>query len=187
MSKTPILNALTRLEHEKIVVSQHNRGYYMKIWDAKDLFQMFELKTKIYDIVVDYALRNCTNINLLKVKKAMDEYTNYECEIYDANKFKLDLAFHLTFVQMAGNDYLTAILEQQYSIMAYAMDLSLFSPFIQQFEQEHMDIYNALGRCSAREVKRLLRYHNGIGQRVLGSTEKRAHRLLRDGALVPVS
>ncbi len=167
MSKTPILNALTRLKHDGIVVAVHNRGFYMKSWDAKDISQMFEVKTKVYDIAVDYVIRNSTAVQLERLKKAMNAYSRYKCNIYDIKKFKLDLDFHITLVKMGTNDYLTTLLEQQYGIQAYAMDLSLLTPYMTQFERDHIRIFHAIERGNAAEAKRLLRNHNKIGQKVV--------------------
>jgi len=166
MSKTPIINALVRLEHENLVVSHHNRGYYVKEWSSRDIQQMFELKEKLHEIVVQYAIESATTAKLAGLKRALDEYLAYRSDIYDLRKFRLDMAFHIQLAKMVGNDYLTSVLSQQYGIMCYSVDLAVLTPLIRKFEQDHELLYKAIQQKNPREAKRILRSHDRAGARL---------------------
>ena len=43
MSKTPIINALVRMEQEGLVVSHRNRGFYVRELKAREIVQMYDL------------------------------------------------------------------------------------------------------------------------------------------------
>ena len=55
MSKTPIINGLIKLEQEGLVVSQKNRGFYIKDVSLEDVEWVYDLKQKLEEISVDYA------------------------------------------------------------------------------------------------------------------------------------
>lgn len=165
MSKTPIINALVRLERENIVVSHHNFGYYVKEWHPKEIEQMFELKEKIHQILVTYSVENCTERSLASLKETLDEYLQYHCSIYDIKKFRLDMNFHIQLSKCVGNDYLTSILSQQYSIMAYTFDLSGLTPLMPRFETDHRQIYEAIAEKDAARAKKILRDHDRVGSK----------------------
>ena len=172
MSKTPILSALVRLEQENLVVSRHNRGYYVKEWNSSDIGQIFELRAKLHEILVHHAIKNATKENLAVLKRALDEYLAYQSGVYDLKKFRLDIRFHIQIAKMVGNDYLTSVLDQQYSIMCCAVDVSIMTPLMKQFEQDHRLLYRAIERRDAREAKRILRSHDHAVARVFTKTNR---------------
>ena len=47
MSKTPIINALVRLEHEGLVISKKNRGFFVRELSATEVHQMYDLREKM--------------------------------------------------------------------------------------------------------------------------------------------
>jgi DNA-binding GntR family transcriptional regulator len=163
VSKTPIINALARLERENMVVSRHNFGYYVKQWSPKEIEQMFELKEKTHQILVNYAIENHTPEAIASLKQALDDYLNYRCEVYNVEKFRLDMNFHITFSSIVGNDYLTSVLSQQYSIMSYVVDLAGLTPLMPQFEEDHKSIYYAIVERDVVMAKKILRLHDRRG------------------------
>jgi DNA-binding GntR family transcriptional regulator len=168
VSKTPIVNALGRLENEHIVVSFHNRGYYMREWTKEHIRQMFDLKEKVHQIVVDYAVKNRNPENFAKLNRAVTEYLKYRTKTYDLKKYKLDWQFHVALSEMSGNEYLVSIIDQQYFIMSYTIDLSALTPLLKRFEKEHFAIYKAISKGNIREAKAILREHDEAGKRLLG-------------------
>jgi DNA-binding GntR family transcriptional regulator len=173
MSKTPIMNALVRLEQENMLVSHHNRGYYVKQWSSKDIRQMFELKEKLHGILVKYAVESATAEKLADFKRALGEYLAYKSTIYDLRKFRLDMRFHIQLAKMAGNDYLTSVLSQQYSIMCCAVDLAVLTPLIEKFEQDHTLLYQAIEQKNSKEAKRVLSAHDRAGAKMVVEAMKK--------------
>lgn len=168
VSKTPIINALARLAREHIVVSFHNRGYYVREWTKQHIRQMFDLKQKVHQIVVDCAVKNCNPENLSVLRDALDAYLEYRTATYDSKKYRLDWQFHVALSEMSGNDYLVSIIDQQYFIMSYTVDLSSLTPYIRQFENDHSAIYRAISKRNIRDAKAVLRAHDATGKRCLG-------------------
>jgi DNA-binding FadR family transcriptional regulator len=97
----------------------------------------------------------------------------YESSIYDLNKFRLDMRFHIQLAKMVGNDYLTSVLSQQYSIMCYAVDLAVLTPLIGKFEQDHALLYQAIKQKNSKEAKRILSAHDRAGAKMVVEAMKK--------------
>jgi DNA-binding GntR family transcriptional regulator len=149
-----------------MVVSRHNFGYYVKQWSPKEIEQMFELKEKTHQILVNYAIER-TNPEALSIwKHALDDYLNYRCEFYNVEKFRLDMNFHVTFSRIVGNDYLTSVLSQQYSIMSYIVDLTGLTQLMPEFEEDHKSIYKAILDRDVVKARKMLRIHDRRGTKL---------------------
>ena len=44
VSRTPLVNALKKLEHEKLVASIPRKGFFVRLFSKQELVQIFELR-----------------------------------------------------------------------------------------------------------------------------------------------
>jgi DNA-binding GntR family transcriptional regulator len=159
MSKTPIINALVRLEHEGLVVSHRNRGFYVRDLKAKEIVQMYDLRVRLEEIAIDYGIDNGQEKDLIHLKKALDDYLAYPSDFYDAQRFKLDTVFHLGIAQMGENSFLISMLGQFYQSVWIGLNIVLLSPLIPSFRQDHEMLYQAIERRDRIEAKRIMKLH----------------------------
>jgi DNA-binding GntR family transcriptional regulator len=159
MSKTPIINALVRLEQEGLVVSHRNRGFYVRELKAKEIVQMYDLRARLEEIAIDYGIDNGHEKDLVHLRKSLNDYLAYPAEVYDARRFKLDIAFHLGIARMGRNPFLISMLSQFYQSAWIGFNIALLSPFIPRFRQEHEMLYRAMERKDRKEAKRIMRLH----------------------------
>lgn len=106
MSRTPIINALNRLEQLGLVVSESRRGFTVKPMDTGEAWETFDFREAIEVYAVEQAIlkANAREIRLLEEK--MLAYENYRPNYYDRKKIFLDAAFHLQIAQMTQNSVL---------------------------------------------------------------------------------
>ena len=159
MSKTPIINALVRLEQEGLVISHRNRGFYVREHKAKEIVQMYDLRMRLEEIAIDYAIDNGHEKDLLHLKKTLNDYLAYPFELYDAQRFKLDTAFHCAIAQMGENPFLISMLGQFYQSVWIGLNIVLLSPLIPSFRQDHEMLYQAIERKDRIEAKRIMKLH----------------------------
>jgi DNA-binding GntR family transcriptional regulator len=159
MSKTPIINALVRLEQEGLVISHRNRGFYVREHKVKEIVQMYDLRVRLEEIAIDYAIDNGHEKDLLHLKKTLNDYLAYPFELYDAQRFKLDTAFHCAIAQMGENPFLISMLSQFYQCVWTGLNIVLLSPFIPSFKQDHEMLYQAIERKDRIEAKRIMKLH----------------------------
>jgi DNA-binding GntR family transcriptional regulator len=159
MSKTPIISALVRLEREGLVVSEQNRGYFVRQLTTEDIRQMYDLRQRLEEIALDYALNQGTPGNLDCLKSALDAYASYNAQIYDAKRFKLDAEFHTAIARLGGNSFLVNLLEQFYLTAWVSVNVVVFTPFIERFKADHRALYQAIKQGDRKAAKAIMRRH----------------------------
>jgi len=166
MSKTPIINGLIRLEEEGLVVSIKNRGFYIKEESLLEAGQIFDLREKLEQISVEFAVANSTDSDLAILKQKMIAYHKYETPIYDRKKLELDNAFHLQIAVMGGNQYFSKLISRFYESDFFKLNLSYFLPYVKEFSEEHELLYEALKKRNLKEAKKIIRHHIRAGKKL---------------------
>lgn len=106
MSRTPIINALNRLEQHGLVVSESHRGFTVKPMDTKEAWDSFGLREAIEAYAVEQAILKFDPVNLKVLEEKLQEYEAYQPNFYDRKKIFLDAAFHMQIAEMTGNNVL---------------------------------------------------------------------------------
>ncbi len=103
MSRTPIINALNRLEQQGLVVSESFRGFYVRPMDLKEVWDAFGLREAIETYAVEQAISNAGKDDFKILEEKLNEHERYQPTYYDRKKLFLDAAFHLQLTEMTGN------------------------------------------------------------------------------------
>jgi DNA-binding GntR family transcriptional regulator len=167
MSKTPIINAFARLEQEGLVISKQNRGYYIKKWSKAEIVQLYTLRTELEAIAIDFAIKHYDASDLALLKSNLDKYVNYDSEVYDNTRLKLDLGFHLQIAKIGGNDFLTSMLGQFYEKVMIGQPTFFLAPLIKRFKADHTSIYEAIKGKDASEAKKINSAHEMVSIKML--------------------
>jgi len=167
MSKTPIASALARLEQEGLLISQRNRGYYVREWSDIELSKMFDLKILLEDLLLESAIESSTPNELILLKKALDKYLDCSEVIYDLNRFKLDMGFHLKIAEMSKNSFFVSILRQYYDIGCIALNIVAMTPLIEKFREDHQMIFEAIKCKNVERARKILADHENSSRVIL--------------------
>jgi len=103
MSRTPIINALNRLEQQGLVVSESFRGFYVKPMDLQEVWDAFGLREAIETYAVELAISKASKDDYKILEEKLIEHESYQPSYYDRKKLFLDAAFHLQITEMTGN------------------------------------------------------------------------------------
>ncbi len=103
MSRTPIINALNRLEQQGLVVSESFRGFYVKPMDLKEVWDAFGLREAIEAYAVEMAIAKADNDDFKGLEEKLIEHESYNPSYYDRKKMFIDAAFHLQIAEITGN------------------------------------------------------------------------------------
>jgi DNA-binding GntR family transcriptional regulator len=106
MSRTPIINALYRLEQLGLVVSESRRGFTVKPMDTKEAWETFDFREAIETYAVEQAILKADDASIDALENKMLEYEDYQPGYYDRKKIFLDGAFHMEIARMAQNSVL---------------------------------------------------------------------------------
>jgi DNA-binding GntR family transcriptional regulator len=167
MSKTPIINGLMRLEQEGLVVSKRNRGFFMREVSASEAEQIYDLREKLEEISINYAIKNHNRNDLAILQKKLNHYNNYSAHIYDRKRLELDTEFHMQIAKMGKNEFFTSMIKQFYENIYFILNVVYLSSYIDSFKKEHKLIFNAIRKRNLKEAKRVLRIHTRAARKLL--------------------
>jgi DNA-binding GntR family transcriptional regulator len=159
MSKTPIINALVMLERDQLVVSQKNRGFYIREVNRKEAEQIYDLRHRLEEMAIGYAIENHSKKDLDILKEKLDAYNDYTSDLYDQKRLALDTAFHLQIVIMGKNPFLVRIMEQFYENIYFTLRVIFLSPYVERFKNDHELLFRAIAEGDIDEAKKVLKLH----------------------------
>jgi len=114
MSRTPVINALNRLEQDGFVASEIFRGFYVKPIDLQEVWDAFGVREALEAFAVEQAIKlgNGSDMSLLEEK--LRDHEAYTPHYYTRKKFLVDSEFHLQIAAMAKNDVLRYLLKRNF-------------------------------------------------------------------------
>lgn len=160
ISRTPVINALMRLEQEGYVVSETFRGFYVKPIDIQEISDHFGIREALEVYSIEQALIGCTDADLAILQEKIDAHANYMPPVYDKKKYSLDADVHLEIARMTGNkglvDMLTHNLEHVYLRLALSTSYpERMGPAV----QEHNELLMLMRNRDAAGCVALMREH----------------------------
>lgn len=103
MSRTPVINALNRLEQQGLVVSESRRGFYVRPMDLQEAWDAFGVREALETYAVEQAILQGVEDDFQRLEEQARNYVAYEVPYYDRRKVFLDAAFHIQIAEMAKN------------------------------------------------------------------------------------
>lgn len=157
VSRTPIREALLRLEREGFISSQLHQGFSVKPLSESEIRDVYPLvgllECSALDEIPDPSPAKIGQLNLLS--EAMQQ------EGSDAlRRIELDEAWHKALVAESGNQHLARILDDLKRILfRYEYAFMQVSQWVTASTEEHRAIVASLERGKRREAVRLLDTH----------------------------
>lgn len=153
VSRTPVRDALSRLEQERLITIIPKKGFFVAPLSIREINMAFEMRC----LLEPYIIKNyCHNIST----EDMDTlYANVECAsklICAPNEqdfFRFDSAFHQTLIKQCENVYI----QQTYNTISNqnvrlrVLSGRMNKPRLESTVKEHFEIIDALskGDCSS--------------------------------------
>lgn len=165
--RTPIREALKRLQSDDLVVVKPRRGIFVSELAITDLSQIFEVRVELESLAVRLACQRINEEQLLKLKKLADQYLCSK----DASKeemIDLDGQFHSLIREATHNRFLIANLEYYYNLSLRIWYLALPQAAAEEIDvQAHCEIYEAIaakdeGLAVRRIAKHIRDFHKTI-------------------------
>jgi DNA-binding GntR family transcriptional regulator len=167
VSKSPVRDALMRLEREGLVITLPRQGYRVAPVSVADVQDMFELRDALEQATMERIVRRASDEQLAE----LDRFRRFDGAAWSGGFIAYNREFHISLARIAGNlrmrDQLLDLIDQ----MERAVQLSLSSlkkgdPL--QVVEEHCRIIDALQARQAAKARRLASRHvSDAGERVL--------------------
>lgn len=145
VSRTPVREAIRKLELEGLVVMIPRKGAHVAKLTEKDIIDVLEVRAALDSLATSLAAERITDDEIKTLKHVQAQFENYIIKDNLQGIIKKDIEFHECIYGAAKNDKLTQISnnlrEQVYRFrVIYLKDYSSNDDLI----KEHNNIYNAI-------------------------------------------
>lgn len=106
VSRTPIREALILLEREGLVISEPNRGSYVRAYDAQDVDAIFEMRATLENAAGEACIRALGDVDYTHLDKLIETQKEH---IERGNREEVravDMAFHRYLIEKSHNPIL---------------------------------------------------------------------------------
>lgn len=156
MSKTPILNALSRLTYEEFVVYEPNKGYKIKPIHESEISHLFELRMELECLNVRDAIKNYSIERIKNLHYKCDLLSNYKPVFTNKKKLLLDKDFHLEIARVGGNSYSIMFLRTVIEHIHFRYRLEKYVENRKEYiEQEHKGVLESIEK---KDISRAVDY-----------------------------
>lgn len=159
LGRTPVKEAITRLQTEGLLSVAGRSGTMVKQIDRDQTEQLFALRRALEDFAADFAVRNVTAEDLAGIRRCLKDLggSNTTSEFVRAN-----VEFHSLIVGAAANPFLVRLygqLQLQLQIVSYLVQRGFGTKAADARQKEHVTIVKALEKRDAEALKQALRKH----------------------------
>jgi DNA-binding GntR family transcriptional regulator len=159
LGRTPIREALKKLQSDDLVVVKPRRGIFVSELAITDLSQIFEVRVELERLAVRLACQRITESQLEK----LDHYATMYLTSTDLGKeeiINLDAQFHAIIREATQNRFLISNLEYFYNLSLRIWYLALPRTAVEEIDvQAHCDIYQALANRDQKKAEERITKH----------------------------
>lgn len=160
ISRTPVKNAIYRLEADGLIEIVPNKGYFVKRYDFNDYIDMLQVREVLEGLSAVLACRKCTPGDIVKLQALFRDRT----APYDPNQretyFQMGQLLHKEIIRIADNRFITrqlALIELLSNIVTLRSAQIASRP--EQAYYEHIAILEAIEQRDAALAERRIRNH----------------------------
>ena len=160
VSRTPVREAMRKLELEGLVVMIPRRGAQVANITEKDLNDVLEVRMALENLSIENACKKMTEEQLAELKKAAKVF---EATMEEGNLVKLaeaDVAFHEVIYQSSDNRRLNQVLNNlREQIYRYRVEYLKEEETRKLLVKEHDEIYEAIRNRDVKTAQEISYQH----------------------------
>ena len=158
MSKSPVRDALMRLESEGLVITLPRQGYRVAPVSLTDVLDMFHLRAALERACMERIVLQASDEQLTE----LDAFRHFDASAWDGGFIAFNRAFHRRIAELGGNARMRDQLLDLIDLLERAVQVSVASmkqgdP--QVLVNEHVEIINALQARAVKKAQRLAEQH----------------------------
>lgn len=150
VSRTPIINALNRLEQEGYVKSESFRGFYVQPVDIREISDHFGIREALEVYAVERAIQQSKRHDIGELGEAIEAHRTYMPPFYDKKKFFLDAEVHIKIAVMSCNQGLVKILTK--NLEHIYLRLALNTSYLDRMGSAVMEHLSLLDRMRQKDI-----------------------------------
>ncbi len=160
VSRTPIREAIRKLELEGLVIMIPRKGAEVAHITEKDMKDVLEVRSTLEELVVELAIKNVTDEKIEELKCANKVFESAIVSKDAVNIVEADVKFHDILYSMTNNARLIQIInnlrEQMYRYrLEYVKDTDYHIVLL----NEHKELVNAIKSGKKEEARQIMKKH----------------------------
>ena len=175
ISRTPVREAIRKLEQEGYVIMMPRRGTYVSDVSVSDVKEIFEIRSALESLATGLAARRIEPDELETLQKLLVEIEGYIAK-NDIDKIvETDIKFHELLYQVSRNDRLVAIIHNLKEQLARFRTLSMSYPGrLQETLEEHSDMVEAIANGDVSAARDAAEHHMERAEKTLLKAMRRS-------------
>lgn len=161
ISRTPLVNALKFLEHEKLVEAIPRRGYFVRLFTKQEMVSIFELREVLEGLAARRAASNISDKDIKKMKKFFSRFPE-NADVDDIRAYaREDRQFHGFVTEIGAKEFLKSILNT-YNIISFSYQVVSSEGLVRRPDDtihEHRAIIDAICRRDSDAAESLMKEH----------------------------
>lgn len=159
MSRTPIRDALARLEQEKFLVRNERNGYQVRQIQLKDYIDFCEFRLCLETKAAYMAARNISDKQLDELKANLEKHENTSASKNLHQILLLDNEFHRIIAEASDNDYIYKTIQKYRSKAIFNMTYLVKEHSVKYVYNKHLAIYQAIRANDEEQAEKMMRSH----------------------------
>ncbi len=161
LGRTPVREALKRLEDDRLVVAYPRRGTFATNVDITDLIFINEIRIQLEPLAARRAAERATGQQRAEIQKLITRFASAgEIPTNRTDLMRLDLEVHRAIYQAAGNPHLEDVLIRYHNLATRMFCLFLERlPAVGEHVNEHADLLAAIIAGDGDHAAELARAH----------------------------
>ena len=158
VSKSPVRDALMRLEREGLVITLPRQGYRVAPVSLTDVLDMFHLRAALERACMERIVLHASDTHL----KELDTFRHFDPGAWSGGFVAFNRAFHKRIAELGGNarmrDHLIDLIDQmERAVQVSVASINKGDP--QALVNEHAEIIDALQARAVKRAQRLAEQH----------------------------
>jgi DNA-binding GntR family transcriptional regulator len=186
ISRTPVREAINRLEKEGLVQIFPQRGAFVVRFSEKDVFELFLIRENLEGLAARLAAERINEENLVKLESSIQGFQEPFTEKDVQRYAKEDFRFHQTIVAVSDAQRLIKMISTLYDhIRIFRLTTLGLSSRMKTSLAEHRLLIEAFQRRDSEQAEQMMRQHihhvrEGVMENIkffLGNREKQSPKI----------
>ncbi len=161
VSRTPIREALLRLEHEGILKIIPRRGAFVVTQSKEKVIDLLEVREVLEGLVARLATKNMTPTRLNRLKSSLEKVSSVDGDNNKLLKYTpADVEFHALLLEACGNELLKNMMDSlNVNLQMVRLRTVTLPGRPEQTVREHYEILAAIEEMNSSLAEKLMRKH----------------------------
>jgi len=160
ISRTPVREALRRLQTEGLVDIQHGRGARVNQVSFRDVSEAYEVRELVEPHAARLAVSNLNPELAQRLRSMLDALTAPSLTSDKSARWQMDRELHDLILEAAGNELLRSLV-WDLRIRTDRAYVHVANRWLEASRQEHAQVVEAILRADADAAEELMREHLG--------------------------